>query len=169
MSKYTQEQVDAVHKLPLRQDVPWIDMSFMFPGKIFEEVKREPGDEAAGKWACVDMEHAECAAQIVECHNEWLKANAPARVWSDDRGSKHVWVSVAGRLYTSNTLRPDVFPWTALDEHDDNVAALEASPMIRELTPDDDEYERVVTGWRGFKATIDDTPTTKGNDGSSTA
>ena len=72
MTKYTQEQVDAAHELPLRKDVRWIHMTPLFPGKIIEETKREPGDEAAGKWAAVDLENEDAAAQVVECHNEWL-------------------------------------------------------------------------------------------------
>jgi len=70
---YTAEQIEAIHELPLRKNVRWLDLSFMFPGKIIEEMKREWGDEAENKWACVDLEDAECAARVVEAHNEWLE------------------------------------------------------------------------------------------------
>ena len=43
---YTAEQIEAIHELPLRKNVRWLDLSFMFPGKIIEEMKREWGDEA---------------------------------------------------------------------------------------------------------------------------
>lgn len=76
---YTEDQVQAVHQLPLRRDVRWIDMSRVAPGVIMEADKRQfdpdnPADPAVGKWASVNVRSAELAAMIVECHNEWLAA-----------------------------------------------------------------------------------------------
>lgn len=77
---YTQDQIDAVHELPLRKDVRWIDLSWLFPEKpvIIEETKRPfndvyPGDPATGKFGAIEMCDAECAAAVVACHNEWLE------------------------------------------------------------------------------------------------
>lgn len=70
---YTDELIEAIHKLPLRKDVRWIDMSRIIPGKIIEEKKRTDG-EAQGKWVGVDLECPECAAAVVAVHNEWLEA-----------------------------------------------------------------------------------------------
>ncbi len=71
---YTQEEiVEAVHQLPLRREVKWIDMSFLLPGKVIEQMKRKPGEKAAGNWACVDLDSAELAAEVVRIHNEWLE------------------------------------------------------------------------------------------------
>lgn len=84
MPEYTQDQIDAIHELPLRKDVRWIDMSFMFPGKVIEETKRtfdpeNPADPATGKWAAIDLETAECAAKVVDAHNSWLDEQVKAK------------------------------------------------------------------------------------------
>lgn len=73
----TQEKIDAVHELPLRTEVKWVDMSFLFPGKVIELAKRKPGEKAAGKWAGVDLDSAELAAEVVRIHNEWLEGLTP--------------------------------------------------------------------------------------------
>ncbi len=67
------ELIDLIHKLPLRQEVRWLDLSFLFPGKVIEQIKRKPGEEAEGKWAAVDLDSAAMAAEVVRIHNEWLE------------------------------------------------------------------------------------------------
>lgn len=57
-------------KLPLRQNVRWIDLSFLFPGRVVEAVRRESGVDGEGKFGACDLGSPEVAAKVVEYHNE---------------------------------------------------------------------------------------------------
>lgn len=76
----TQDQIDAIHELPLRRDVRWLDMSWLDPGIVIEETKRPMGVEGERKWGAVNLSDPELAAQVVKIHNEWLEANKGGQV-----------------------------------------------------------------------------------------
>lgn len=65
----TQKELDACKLLPLRQNVKWVDLSFLFPGIIIEEER----DPKHGKFNSVDLENTELAAMLVKTHNESIK------------------------------------------------------------------------------------------------
>jgi len=65
----TASELEALKLVPLRQDVPWIDLSLLFPGTICENIK----NPEHGKFGAVDLGSAEAAARIVELHNQTLE------------------------------------------------------------------------------------------------
>lgn len=66
----TADELEACKLIPLRQDVPWIDLSSLFPGTICEQSKnRALGNE----FGAVVLGNSEVAAKIVKVHNEFLK------------------------------------------------------------------------------------------------
>jgi hypothetical protein len=62
------EICEALSLVPLRQDVKWVDLSFLFPGRIVEDVR----NPQTGKFGAVDFGDADAAAHIVELHNARL-------------------------------------------------------------------------------------------------
>lgn len=66
-------ELEACALVPLRQNVRWCDLSYLFPGRIVEEERLPPGHEGEGKFGAVDIGSSEAAARLVEAHNAALE------------------------------------------------------------------------------------------------
>lgn len=69
----------AIRTLPLRQDVRWIDLPFLFPGRVIEATR----NPALGLFGAIDLQDAELAARVVELHNASLPASQATKGGAD--------------------------------------------------------------------------------------
>lgn len=83
------EKLEAIHALPLRKNVRWIDLSYLYPGLISEAEKSPAGTEAEFKFASVNLEDSLIAAEVVKLHNEHLKNHPPKENQTQTQNQKH--------------------------------------------------------------------------------